>query len=163
MDKYVNANAIFSIFCSSYTILKKELPIRPSEMGVLNIIVQRDGLFTPLMIAELLGVSKPMITTHITILEKKGYIVKKYSKDDRRSFYVIPTDKAKDLVISSVHFLSLIRKIPYIISFKRKRRQAPKSHINASIFILLSANSFIFSNTCADWDIVSSLSSVGSP
>lgn len=98
MDKYVNANAIFSIFCSSYTILKKELPIRPSEMGVLNIIVQRDGLFTPLMIAELLGVSKPMITTHITILEKKGYIVKKYSKDDRRSFYVIPTDKAKDLV-----------------------------------------------------------------
>lgn len=98
MDKYVNANAIFSIFCSSYTTLKKELPIRPSEMGVLNIIVQRDGLFTPLMIAELLGVSKPMITAHITILEKKGYIVKKYSKDDRRSFYVIPTDKAKDLV-----------------------------------------------------------------
>lgn len=98
MDRYVNANAIFSIFCSSYTTLKKELPIRPSEMGVLNIIVQRDGFFTPLMIAELLGVSKPMITTHITVLEKKGYIIKEYSKDDRRSFYVIPTDKAKDLV-----------------------------------------------------------------
>lgn len=98
MDKYINANAIFSIFCSSYTTLKKELPIRPSEMGVLNIIVQRDGLFTPLMIAELLAVSKPMITAHITALEKKGYIVKEYSKDDKRSFYVIPTDKAKDLV-----------------------------------------------------------------
>lgn len=98
MDRYVNANAILSVFCSSYTKLKKELPIRPSEMGVLNIVVHRDGVFTPLMIAELLGVSKPMITGHIASLEKKGYITKKYSREDRRSFYVIPTEKANDLV-----------------------------------------------------------------
>lgn len=98
MDKYINANIIFSKFCNGYTDLKRELPIRPSEMGVLNIIVQRDGLFTPLMIAELLEVSKPMITAHIAVLEKKGYITKQYSLQDRRSFYVIPTEKAKDLV-----------------------------------------------------------------
>lgn len=98
MDKYVSANIVFSKFCNGYAKLKKELPIRPSEMGVLNIIVQRDGYFTPLMIAELLEVSKPMITAHITVLEKKGYILKEYSKEDRRSFYVIPTDKARDLV-----------------------------------------------------------------
>lgn len=98
MDRYVSANAVFSVFCGSYGALKKELPIRPSEMGVLNIIVQREGLFTPFMIAELLGVSKPMITAHISVLEKKGYITKGYSKEDRRSFYVIPTDKARELV-----------------------------------------------------------------
>lgn len=98
MDKYFNANAIFSIFCKNYMELKKDLPIRPSEMGVLNIITKKDGFFTPLMIAELLEVSKPMITTHITILEKKGYILREYSKNDKRSFYVIPTEKAKDLV-----------------------------------------------------------------
>lgn len=98
MDKYIKANIIFSKFCNGYMELKKELPIRPSEMGVLNIIVQREGLFTPLMIAELLEVSKPMITAHITALERKGYIVKEYSQQDKRSFYVIPTDKAKKLV-----------------------------------------------------------------
>lgn len=98
MDKYFNANAIFSIFSRDYMELKKDLPIRPSEMGVLNIITKREGVFTPLVIAEFLGVSKPMITTHITALEKKGYIVKEYSKDDKRSFYVIPTNKAKNLV-----------------------------------------------------------------
>lgn len=98
MDNYTNANIIFSKFCNRYTELKKELPIRPSEMGVLNIIVQREGEFTPLMIAELLEVSKPMITAHITVLEKKGYIFKEYSKADKRSFYVIPTEKAKELV-----------------------------------------------------------------
>lgn len=98
MDKYINANAVISKFCNRYTELKKDLPIRPSEMGVLNIIVQREGLFTPVMIAELLEVSKPMITAHITVLEKKGYIFKEYSKEDKRSFYVMPTDKAKELV-----------------------------------------------------------------
>lgn len=72
MDRFLNANIILSKFCVSFAKLKKDLPIRPSEMGVLNIIVQRDGLFTPLMIAELLEVSKPMITAHISVLEKKG-------------------------------------------------------------------------------------------
>ena len=98
MDKYFNANAVFSIFSKNYMELKKDLPIRPSEMGVLNIITKKDGLFTPLMIAELLEVSKPMITNHITVLENKGYIVREYSKEDKRSFYVIPTEKAKELV-----------------------------------------------------------------
>ena len=98
MDKYFNANAIFSIFSKKYMELKKDLPIRPSEMGVLNIITKKEGLFTPLMIAEFLEVSKPMITNHITVLENKGYIVREYSKEDKRSFYVIPTEKAKELV-----------------------------------------------------------------
>ena len=98
MDRYFNANAIFSIFSKKYMELKKDLPIRPSEMGVLNIITKKDGLFTPLMIAELLEVSKPMITNHITVLENKGYIIREYSKEDKRSFYLIPTEKAKELV-----------------------------------------------------------------
>lgn len=106
MDKYASANVILSKFCKGYMDLKKALPIRPSEMGVLNIIVQREGPFTPVMIAELLDVSKPMITAHITALEKKGYIKKEYSKEDKRSFYVTPTDKAKELVKTTAEKMS---------------------------------------------------------
>lgn len=98
MDKYLEANIIFSKFARDYMELKKDLPIRPSEMGVLNIIVQREGLFTPLMISELLEVSKPMITAHIRVLEKKRYVTREFSKDDKRSFFVLPTNKAKVLV-----------------------------------------------------------------
>lgn len=98
MDKYIEDNIILSKFCKGYMELKKDLPIRPSEMAVLNIIVQREGRFTPLMIAELLEVSKPMITAHITALENKAYIKKDYSNDDKRSFYVVPTKKAEKLV-----------------------------------------------------------------
>ena len=78
--------------------LKKDLPMRPSEMGVLNIITKREGLFTPIMIAQLLEVSKHMVTNHITVLEKKGYILRQSCANDKRSFYVIPADKAISLV-----------------------------------------------------------------
>lgn len=98
MDKYTGANIVFSKFGRDYAELKKDLPIRPSEMGVLNIITKREGLYTPVMIAELLGVSKPMVAAHISVLEENGYIYKDFSSSDKRSFYVLPTDKAKALV-----------------------------------------------------------------
>lgn len=101
MEKYLNANIVFSKFSRGYMALKKDLPIRPSELGVLNIITKRDGLFTPVMIAELLEVTKPMVASHISVLEKKGYITKRYLENDKRSFYVIPTPKAKKLVLEA--------------------------------------------------------------
>ncbi len=98
MEKYLNANIVFSKFSRDYMGLKSGLPIRPSELAVLNIVTRRGGKFTPLMIKELLGVSKPMITAHINILEKKGYIYKDFVLKDKRSFYVMPTSKAHFLV-----------------------------------------------------------------
>ncbi|MBQ8833602.1 MAG: MarR family transcriptional regulator [Oscillospiraceae bacterium] len=81
--------------------LKKGLPIRPSEMGVLNIITGRPGPHTPVMVAQLLGVSKPMITALLTSLAEKDYITKEPSKDDKRAYYIIPTEKALALVESA--------------------------------------------------------------
>lgn len=97
MDRYMKANIVFSKFSRDYMGLKKNLPIRPSEMGVLNIITRREGDFTPLAIAELLGVSKPMIAAHLQALLKNGYVYKEASLDDKRSFYVRPTEKGKVL------------------------------------------------------------------
>lgn len=101
MSKHLEANITFSKFCNKYNAIKNNLPVRPSEMGVLNIIIKNDGLFTPVMIAELLEVSKPMVTAHIRRLEKLGYVYKEYSKEDKRSFFVLPTDKAHQLVIEN--------------------------------------------------------------
>ena len=98
MDKYLTANAVLSIFSKSYMELKKDLPIRPSEMGVLNIITQTPGPHTPLMLAEALKVSKPMITAHLTSLTNKGYITKRPSSEDKRVYYNLPTEKAGVLV-----------------------------------------------------------------
>ena len=101
MDKYVMANAVFSKFSRNYMELKKGLPIRPSEMGVLNIITETPGPHTSVLLAELLGVSKPMITAHLSALTEKGYITKQQSPEDRRVFYILPTKKALELVESA--------------------------------------------------------------
>ena len=98
MDTYFTENAVLSVFSKNYMDLKRDLPVRPSEMGVLNIISETEGPHTPVMLAEMLSVSKPMITAHITSLENKGYIVKSPSPADKRAYYILPTEKAKDLV-----------------------------------------------------------------
>lgn len=98
MDRYFAANAAFSKFSKNYMDLKKGLPIRPSEMGVLNILAATPGPHTSVMLAELLGVSKPMITAYLTALSEKGYITKEQSQDDKRVYYVMPTQKAMQLV-----------------------------------------------------------------
>ena len=98
MDKYFAANAVLSIFSKNYMELKKDLPIRSSEMGVLNIITQTPGPHTPLMLAEALKVSKPMITAHLTSLTNKEYITKQPSSEDKRADYILPTEKAGELV-----------------------------------------------------------------
>lgn len=98
MNQYFKVNAVLSIFSKNYMELKNGLPIRPSEMGVLNIIAETSGPHTPLLLAGLLGVSKPMITAHLTTLQRKGYIEKKQSSEDKRVSYIIPTEKALELV-----------------------------------------------------------------
>lgn len=98
MDQFVRANAVFSKFSRNYMELKKGLPIRPSEMGVLNILTETPPPHTSVLLAEMLGVSKPMITAHLSALLEKGYIIKEQSSVDKRAFYILPTEKALDLV-----------------------------------------------------------------
>ncbi len=97
MDKYMRANIAFSKFSRENRELKRYLPIRPSEMGALNIIIRHEGDITPMAIAERLGVSKPMIAAHLQSLDEKGYIYKEISPDDKRSFYVRPTEAGRAL------------------------------------------------------------------
>lgn len=59
MDKYIAANAVFSRFSQDYMALKRGWPIRPSEMGVLNILAATPGPHTSVMLAELLGYPSP--------------------------------------------------------------------------------------------------------
>ena len=94
MNKHMGANKVFSKFSRDFTELKTYLPIRPSEMGLLVIVTRRQRDLTPLALAEIMAVSKPMIAAHIQALEKKGYIFKEQSSEDKRSFFVRPTEKA---------------------------------------------------------------------
>lgn len=112
MNDYSHANTVFCKFGRNYMLWKKDLPIRPSEMGVLNVVVKQEGAWTPLQIAEELDVSKSMLTAHINVLEKQGYVYRDYVLSDKRSFYVVPTEKARALVTETDGMLqALLQKI----------------------------------------------------
>lgn len=98
MDKYFAANAAFSKFSRNYMELKKGLPIRPSEMGALNILCVTPGPHTCVTLAQRLSVSKPMITAMLSSLSEKGYLTKEQSQTDKRVYYISPTPKAQKLV-----------------------------------------------------------------
>ena len=98
MNPYFKSNAALSMFSKNYMELKKGLPVRPSEMGVLNIITQTPRPHTPVLLAGLLDVSKPMITAHLAALSKAGYIQKQQSPEDKRVYFILPTEKGRTLV-----------------------------------------------------------------
>ncbi len=99
MSEELNKGAeTVSMFCRLNINMKKDLPIRSSDMGLLILICKNDKPITPVIAADFFKVKKPMITSMVSNLLKQGYIEKKPSLDDKRSFTLEPTEKAKELV-----------------------------------------------------------------
>lgn len=87
-----------SMFCRLNMHSKKDLPVRSSEMGLLILVHKSDQPVTPVFAAEFFKVKKPMITAMVASLEKLGYIEKKPSSKDKRSFSLCLTAQGGDLV-----------------------------------------------------------------
>lgn len=98
MDKIMKASEQIALFCRLNLNSKKGLPIRSSEMGMLIYLVKTDEEKTPNAAAQFFNVTKSMATNMTTSLLTNGYIEKKQSETDKRSFRLIPTEKAIRLV-----------------------------------------------------------------
>ncbi|SCY21244.1 MarR family winged helix-turn-helix transcriptional regulator [Alkaliphilus peptidifermentans] len=90
-----------AMFCRLQMQVKKGLPIRSSEMGVLIYIQKQDEPVTPLMISNFFQIAKPSVTAMINELIKKKYLVKVPSATDGRSYTVSVTEKGQELVAST--------------------------------------------------------------
>lgn len=98
MKEIIQAADQISLFCRMNINIKKELPIRSSEMGMLIYLVKGEGEKTPMGVARFFKTSKAMATNMVSSLTKKGYIKKEQSKYDKRCFLLVPTEKAILLV-----------------------------------------------------------------
>ncbi len=98
MDEIARASEQVSLFCRINHTIKRDLPIRSSEMGLLIYLVKTEKEKTPNAAAQFFTVTKAMITNMVTSLRAKGYLEKKQSKIDRRSSLLLPTEKAIHLV-----------------------------------------------------------------
>lgn len=97
-DELILGAEIVSMFCRLNINIKKDLPIRSSEMGLLILICKSDKPINPVMAADFFKVKKPMITAMVSNLIKQSYIEKIPSLEDKRSFSLNPTQKARQLV-----------------------------------------------------------------
>lgn len=98
MQDYINAAEQVSLFCRININTKRNLPIRASEMGLLIYLCKTDGEKTPMGAARFFKVTKANATNMVSSLVRQGYLQKEQSREDRRSFLLVPTEKAMDLV-----------------------------------------------------------------
>jgi DNA-binding MarR family transcriptional regulator len=102
MDKNIieSADAI-GMLCRLHMNTKRDIPIRPSEMGVLIFTQKQDAPVTPLMISQFFKIAKPTVTSSIAALVKGGYLAKETSTTDKRSYTLKTTSKGEQLVEST--------------------------------------------------------------
>jgi DNA-binding MarR family transcriptional regulator len=87
-----------SRFCRLQMNVKRDIPIRASEMGALIFVEKSDEPATPLMISNFFGIAKPSVTVTINSLVKKDYLIKIPSNVDRRSYTLKVTQKGQELL-----------------------------------------------------------------
>jgi DNA-binding MarR family transcriptional regulator len=96
-DLIISADAV-GLFCRLHMNTKRDIPIRPSEMGVLIFTHKQKVPVTPLMISNFLKIAKPTVTAMVNTLIMQHYLVKTPSQTDGRSYTLSTTDQGKNLV-----------------------------------------------------------------
>lgn len=91
------------MFCRLNMKVKRDLPIRASEMGVLIFTSKQDDEVTPLMISQFFKIAKPSVTSMIKPLLRLSYLEKTISMLDKRSYSLRITQKGKNLVNSTIN------------------------------------------------------------
>lgn len=73
--------------------------IGPSEFDLIHVVRKHNGI-TQSEICEILGSDKGAVARQVKVLEKKGYLVKKESRIDKRCNLIYATEKANELKVS---------------------------------------------------------------
>lgn len=124
-----------AMFCRLNIHTKKDLPVRSSEMGLLILICKSEDPVTPVKAADFFKVKKPMITAMVSSLQKHGFIEKVPSPEDKRSFSLSPTERARRLVDETF--------TEYIKTMELLRQKIGDAHFANLMTLLEIANSVL--------------------
>ena len=97
----INGADTVGMFCRLHMNSKRDLPIRPSEMGVLIFTQKQLQPVTPLQISQFFNIAKPSVSAMVKSLLKQGYLIKESSVEDKRSYTLSITEKGMTLVSST--------------------------------------------------------------
>ncbi|WNS43976.1 MarR family transcriptional regulator [Paenibacillus sp. MMS20-IR301] len=100
-ESTVRSAEIVGLFCRQQMQVKKGIPVRSSEMGVLIYIEKQEEPVTPLLVSSFFRISKPSVTVMINSLVRQQYLQKAASPTDGRSYTVSLTAAGRELVEST--------------------------------------------------------------
>ena len=136
MDQSIPKGAeTISRFCRLQMKKKMDIPVRPSEMGVLIFVHEQASPVTPLNISQAFNMTKPSVTFMVASLIKGGYLVKYPSQKDKRSYTLKPTAKGKALVKNAFD--------DYHETITRLKREMGKDRFKALLSLLEDANAIL--------------------
>ena len=140
MDQSIQVGAeTISRFCRLQMKKKMDIPIRPSEMGVLIFVHEQDSPVTPLNISKAFNMTKPSVTSMVTSLIKGRYLVKSPSQKDKRSYTLKPTAKGRTLVKNTFD--------EYHETITRLKREMGKDRFKDLLSLLEDANAILSDET----------------
>lgn len=128
----INSAEAIGMFCRLHMHLKRDLPIRASEMGVLIFTHKQSDPVTPLMISQFFNIAKPSVSSMIKALIKQGYLIKDPSEVDKRSYALVMTESGKNLVESTF--------VEYLKSYDRLKGRMGQESFNQLIELIQVAN-----------------------
>lgn len=100
-----------SYFCRNFMNRDIDIPIRPSDMGLL-ILLSEGEFVTSLEASKFFEFSKPMVAGIVKRLLNKSYIFKTADMQDRRLQYLHLTSKGKKLVLESkTKYIAYVEKL----------------------------------------------------
>ena len=100
------------LFSSLHIRGKRKGATSPQELDILSRIVLSDTPLTPLDLSALTGLSKSAVSRLIESLEKKDFLVKRYSEKDKRSYALHMTEKGSlELKQTYHHYLEPIYRL----------------------------------------------------
>lgn len=133
-DFVKGADAI-GMFCRLHMNTKRDLPIRPSEMGVLIYIQKQSESVTPLMISQFFNIAKPSVSAMVKALTKNGYLTQSPSETDKRSYTINISDKGKMLVETTF--------VEYFKSVELLKEKMGEAKFNQFIELVETANKIL--------------------
>ncbi len=129
---FINSADAIGMFCRLHMNSKRDLPIRPSEMGALIFTHKQNVPVTPLMISRFFNIAKPSVTSMVKALIKHGYLIKDPSKVDKRSYTLVITENGKNLVDTTFR--------EYFKSFEMLKEKMGQDKFNQLIELIQIAN-----------------------
>jgi DNA-binding MarR family transcriptional regulator len=134
----INSADTIGMFCRLHLNTRRNIPIRPSEMGVLIYTQKQSIPVTPLMISQSFKIAKPSVTAMVNALIKNDYLLKEPSTIDKRSYTLKTTEKGNKLL--DVTF------VEYIKSMELLKEKMGDSKFNQFIELMQVANSILEKN-----------------